>query len=180
MYWRGLAIGSHGLFGKQNLYDCSMRASLIFAGPGVPQGKSSDPFAYLLDIFPTVGDLAKVKSPDGSEGKSLASVMRGDKKQVRESLFTAYRQFERSVRDDRWHLIVYPQINKVQFFDLTNDPHEIKNLAGDPNHAKTIDRLTDMMQDWQKQLGDTQALRSNNPMSAEFDFSKVLPEKKKK
>ena len=78
----GLAIGSHGLFGKQNLYDCSMHAPLIFAGPGIPKGQQSDTLCYLFDIFPTLGDLAKVPGPDGSEGKSLVPAMKGETKAV--------------------------------------------------------------------------------------------------
>ena len=176
----GLAIGSHGLFGKQNLYDHSMHAPLIFAGPGVPQGKQSDAFCYLLDIFPTLGALTGVPGPEGSEGKSLVPVLKAEKKQVRDSIFTAYRQFQRSVRDERWHMIVYPHINKTQLFDLQNDPHEIRDLAGDSAHAKQIERLTGKLKDWQQQLGDTQPLRSQKPLPPEFDFSKVPPEEKKK
>jgi arylsulfatase A-like enzyme len=176
----GLAIGSHGLFGKQNVYDHSMHTPLIFAGPGVPQGKSSDALVYLFDIYPTLGELAGVKGPEGSDGKSLAPVLNGESKGVRDSIFLAYRQFQRSVRDDRYQMIVYPHINKTLLFDLDNDPHELKDLSSDPNHAKTIDRLMGTLQNWQRQLGDTQALRSANPMPAEFDFSKVPPEKKKK
>ncbi len=176
----GLAIGSHGLFGKQNLYNHSMNAPLIFAGPGIPKGQQSNALCYLLDIFPTLGDLAKVPGPDGSEGKSLVPVMKGETKGVRDSLFTAYRQFQRSVRDDRWHLIVYTQINKTQLFDLQNDPHEIKDLVSDPANAKTIERLTGTLKDWQQKLGDKQPLRSDKPLPAEFDFSKVPAEEKKK
>jgi arylsulfatase A-like enzyme len=170
----GLAIGSHGLFGKQNLYDHSMHVPLIFAGPGVPEGRRSDALCYLFDVFPTLGDLAGVPGPDGSEGKSLVRAMKGG--QVRESLFTAYRQFQRAVRDDRWHLIVYPQINKVQLFDLVNDPHEIKDLAGDAAHAKTVERLLGTLKDWQEKLGDKQPLRSEKPVPPEFDFPKTPAE----
>ena len=175
----GLALGSHGLFGKQNLYNHSMNAPLIFAGPGVPQGKQSDAFCYLLDIFPTLGGITGVTGPEGSEGKSLVPIMKGEATEVRDSIFLAYRQFQRSVRDDRWKIIVYTHINKTQLFDLQNDPHEIKDLAGDPAHAKEITRLTDKLKDWQRQLGDKQPLQSEKPMPAEFDFSKVPPEKKK-
>jgi arylsulfatase A-like enzyme len=175
----GLALGSHGLFGKQSVYDHSMRAPLIFAGPGVPNGKQSDALCYLLDIFPTLGELAKVQGPDGSEGRSLIPVMKGEAK-GRDSIFLAYRQFQRAVREDRWKIIVYPHINKTQLFDLQNDPHEIKDLAGDATHAKTIERLTDKLKELQHQLGDKQPLRSEKPMPLEFDFSKVPPEEKKK
>src|SRR5205823_14925494 len=81
----GLAIGSHGLFGKQHLYDHSMHAPLIFAGPGIPRNKQCDALCYLLDIFPTLGELAAVKPPAGSEGKSLAPVLAGKQAAGRDS-----------------------------------------------------------------------------------------------
>jgi arylsulfatase A-like enzyme len=176
----GLAIGSHGLFGKQNLYDHSMRTPMIFAGPGIPRGKTSDAFCYLLDIFPTLGQLAGVSGPKGSDGMSLAPVMKGEVKQVRDSIFLAYRHVQRAVREDRWKIIVYPQINKTQLFDLQNDPHEIKDLAADPAHKKTILRLTDKLKAWQLRLGDKQPLQSETPFPEAFDFKNVPPEKKKK
>ncbi|MSQ93053.1 MAG: DUF4976 domain-containing protein [Gemmataceae bacterium] len=175
----GLALGSHGLFGKQSVYDHSMRAPLIFVGPGVPKGKTSDAFCYLLDIFPTLGALTGVTGPQGSEGKSLVPVMKGETKGVRESIFLAYRHFQRSVREERWKIIVYPQINKTVLFDLENDPHETKDLSADPANAKTIADLTGKLKAWQNQLGDKQPLRSEKPQPVEFDFSKVPAEKKK-
>jgi arylsulfatase A-like enzyme len=173
----GLAIGSHGLFGKQNLYDHSMHPPLIFAGPGIPKGKQTDALCYLLDIFPTLGELAGVAGPPESEGKSLVPVLTGKQTKVRDSLFTAYRNLQRAVRDDRWKLIVYPQVNKVQLFDLQNDPAEMKDLATDKSHAAEVERLTALLKDWQKQVGDTQPLHSDKPQPLEFDFSKVPPEK---
>jgi arylsulfatase A-like enzyme len=157
-----------------------MRTPLIFAGPGIPQNKSSDALVYLFDVYPTLGDLAHVKGPDGNEGKSLAPVMKGETKGVRDTLFLAYRQVQRSVRDERYQLIVYPQINKTQLFDLANDPHELKDLASEPAHAKTVERLTASLRTLQQEFGDKQALCSDNPMPAEFDYSKVPPEKKAK
>src|SRR5262249_12278494 len=80
----GLAIGSHGLFGKQNLYEHSMRSPLIVAGPGVPRGKRADAMCYLMDIFPTLGALAGVTPPDGNEGVSLAPVLEGRRRSGRD------------------------------------------------------------------------------------------------
>jgi arylsulfatase A-like enzyme len=169
----GLAIGSHGLFGKQNLYDHSMHSPLIFAGPGIPKKKQTAALCYLLDIFPTLGALAGVKGPEGSEGKSLVPVLGGKKAAVRDSIFTAYRNLQRAVRDERWKLIVYPQVNKEQLFDLQNDPAERKDLAADGKHDAEVKRLLALLKDWQKQLGDTQALRTNKPQPLEFDFKRI-------
>ncbi|MCH8830321.1 MAG: sulfatase-like hydrolase/transferase, partial [Planctomycetes bacterium] len=72
----GLAMGSHGLMGKQSLYEHSMKSPLIFSGPGIPRGES-DAFAYLFDIYPTVCNIAGVAAPKSVEGKSLLPVITG-------------------------------------------------------------------------------------------------------
>lgn len=170
----GLAIGSHGLFGKQNVYEHSMRAPLILAGPGVPKNKRSEAFTYLLDLFPTLCDLASVKTPSGVEGLSLAPVLTGTQKTRRTALFTAYRNVQRAVRDDRWKLIVYPQINHTQLFDLRNDPAETRDLARDPKFVKQVEKMMTLLKQKQAEAGDTQPLRVAQPQPAAFDFTKVI------
>jgi arylsulfatase A-like enzyme len=163
----GLAIGSHGLMGKQNLYEVGMKAPLVFCGPGVPHGQS-DALVYLYDILPTVCELAEVKIPADEDGKSLAPIIAGKGDRVRDSLFMAYRDVQRAVRDDRWKLIRYPKVDRTQLFDLRNDPDEIHNLAADPAHADRIKQLTHKLQAWQKELGDTAPLVVNNPTDGRF------------
>jgi arylsulfatase A-like enzyme len=163
----GLAIGSHGLFGKQNLYDDSMRTPLIFAGPGVPKGKPTAAMAYLLDIFPTLGALAGVPGPEGSEGISLVPAF-SDPSAGRPTIFTAFAKDQRAVRDDRWKLIVYPRINVTQLFDLASDPAEAHDLAGDPKHAAEVGRLTALLLDRQRHFGDDLPLRSPKPRPRAF------------
>ena len=143
----GLAIGSHGLFGKQNLYDQSMRTPLVFAGPGVPVNKRSDALCYLFDIFPTLGELAHVKAPTGSEGLSLVPVFTDQLPTRRNALYFEYRDVQRAVRDNRWKLIQYPKIDKQQLFDLQTDPHEMHDLSTDPAHADQLARMTKLLAD---------------------------------
>ncbi len=171
----GLAIGSHGLFGKQNLYDHSMHAPLIIGGAGLPQDKRVDGMCYLLDIFPTLGDLCGVEGPQGSEGLSLVPALLGKKRDHREAILTAYAKVQRAVRDDRWKLIVYPQINLTQLFDLQTDPNEMNNLAASPAHAAQLKRMLAMLQQVQKRAGDGLPLTTDKPGPREFDFSKVKP-----
>lgn len=182
---QGIAIGSHGLMGKQNLYEHSMGVPLIFCGPGISKGKSSDAFAYLFDVYPTVCDLVGTNVPAGLEGKSLAPIIQGQTPAVRDTIFLAYKDLQRAVRRGRWKLLCYPQVNKTQLFDLQQDPHETKNLADDPSQAKRIKELMALMVEQQKTFDDTQPLRSENPRPAEIglDFFNNLPtptEKKKK
>jgi arylsulfatase A-like enzyme len=150
----GLCIGSHGLMGKQNLYDCSMRPPLLIAGPGVPAGKKSDALCYLFDLFPTVCDMTGVPIPETVEGKSLLPIIKGEQTKVRDSVFGAYREVQRMVRTERWKLIRYPRINKSQLFDLKADPDELRDLSADPAQAERVKEMAGLLADWQKQLND--------------------------
>lgn len=166
----GLALGSHGLLGKQSLYEHSMRCPLIIAGPGVPAGQSTQAFTYLFDLFPTICTVTGTTRPEKLAGESLQPLWTGAKKQVRDSVFLPFSGLMRSVRDQRWKLTVYPPINHRQLFDLQDDPDEMRDLASEPKHMKEIERLTLLMKSWQTRVGDTQPLTVANPRSKEVNF----------
>jgi arylsulfatase A-like enzyme len=139
----GLAIGRHGLFGKQNLYDHSVRVPLIFAGPGVPQGVRTDAYAYLLDIFPTLCELTGCPRPESVEGESLVAAMGDSTEKVRDELYLAYERLHRGIRT-RTHKLIECQVAGVrhtQLFDLEKDPHEVEDLAGNPRQADKVAAL---------------------------------------
>ncbi len=167
----GLALGSHGLLGKQSLYEHSQRVPLIVAGPGIPSGQATRAFTYLMDIFPTLAGLAGVAVPADLDGQDLAPLWRGERQQVRDSVFLAFTDRMRSVRDERYKLIRYPQIDYTQLFDLENDPDEMHNLAGDPDQAERIARMTELLKEWQKKAGDTQPLTVEELKSKEIDLT---------
>ena len=157
----GLAVGQHGLFGKQNLYAHSIRVPSIFAGPGIPQGTTVDALTYLYDVFPTVCDLTSVACPDTTEGVSLVPLMEGCVDQVRETVFAAYKDIHRTVSDGRWKLIRYyvsEETGKgtdfLQLFDLEQDPWETNNLAELPEYADRIRSLAADMKVWQNETDD--------------------------
>ncbi len=179
---QGIAIGSHGLMGKQNLYEHSMGVPLIFSGPGIPKGRLSEAFVYLFDLYPTVCELAGAKVPEELDGKSLAPIIQGKTENVRDTIFLAYKDLQRAVRRGRWKLLVYPQINKIQLFDLQEDPHETKNLADDPSEAARIKELLAVMREQQKLFADAQPLMSENPKPGDIslEFFNNLPADNKK
>ncbi|MGM9507507.1 sulfatase-like hydrolase/transferase [Larkinella sp. GY13] len=165
----GLAVGSHGLLGKQNLYEHSMRVPLIMSHPALPQNRRVDALAYLADIFPTVTDFLGLPVPATVESQSLLPFVKETKKTGRESVYYAYRDFQRAVRTrDNWKLIKY-NVNRqetTQLFDLNKDPYEVNNLADNPVFApkkkmletrlisemKTYHDFLDLSQpDWGKQ-----------------------------
>ena len=151
----GLAVGQHGLMGKQNLYEHSVRVPLIFAGPGIPAGKRIDALSYLHEVFASTCQLAGVPVPKTVESRSLVALLTGRNGPARDSIFGAYKGLQRMVRDRRWKLIRYPRAGKTQLFDLQSDPWETKDLAGDPEHAQRIGRLNALLRKWQKAVGDT-------------------------
>ena len=164
----GLAVGSHGLFGKQNLYEHSMGAPLVFAGPGVPQG-SSDAFAYLYDIFPTVCELSDVKSPQGIDGQSLGRVISGDEDAVRDTVFLSYEQGQRAVRRDDWKLYRFPLVNHTLLFNLRDDPDELHDLS--TQQPQKVDEMMKLLAAQQKYFDDPHPHTSAKPGVAEIDLS---------
>lgn len=168
----GLAVGSHGLLGKQNLYEHSMKAPLVVTGPGIPHG-TSDALVYLHDLFPTLADVAGLTSPADIDGKNLAPIWQGTRAGVRETLFTTYEDKVRAVRDGRWKLIRYPRIHHTQLFDLRHDPYELHNLADDPAQQVRVDSMMVLLETWQQRTGDPHPLTSDERLPMTFDFSTV-------
>jgi arylsulfatase A-like enzyme len=167
----GLAVGSHGLLGKQSVYEHSMRCPLVFVGQNIPEGGSTQALTYLFDIYPTVCDILGIETPDGLAGDSLRAIWSGEKDSVRDSMFLAYRNIMRAVGDGRWKLIRYPHINHTQLFDLEADPHELNNLAAEPVQAHRVEKMLDQMRKWQQQIGDPQALSTDKPKPFKIDLT---------
>jgi arylsulfatase A-like enzyme len=160
----GLAIGSHGLFGKQNVYDHSSRIPLIITGPGIPKSGRSDAMVYGFDVFPSLCELLKIDPPKSIEGKSFAGVINGSDKQVRDSAFHAYIHREKdktvgaqhAVTDGRWKYIRYDVRGKtrIQLFDVSADPDEVHDLSTDATASKELPGLAALLDKWQKDLAE--------------------------
>jgi len=174
----GLALGSHGLLGKQNVFEHSMRVPLIFVGPGIPQGKSTQAFSYLLDVYPTLCDLIGIPRPADLEGESLRPLWEGKKDRVRDSVFLPFIDIQRAVRDERWKLICYLKISHMQLFDLQTDPDEKTNLIDRPESAEHVQRLLRLMIQWQAKVGDTLQLPTENkpPEAVDLKGRKRVPD----
>ncbi len=167
----GLAIGSHGLLGKQNLYEHSMKVPLIISGPGIPEGRVSGALVYLYDLFPTLSSLCVLPQTDGVDGKDITPVIKGSAEAVRNSLFTVYRNTVRAVRTDEWKLIRYPQRDYNQLFNLKQDPLELNNLAYKPENQPKVKELLGSLIKWQAETGDTAVLTSKTILPMEYDPS---------
>jgi len=164
----GVARGGHGLIGKQNLYEESIRVPLVICGPGIPEGRRSNAMCYLIDLLPTIGAMCGVTAPSTSEGISFASSLTDPERPAREHLMFAYRDVQRGYRNDRWKLIRYPKVNKTQLFDLNADPYELNDLAGRSEFAGRTAILIDDLQHEMTRLGDRCRLTVAHPEPAEW------------
>ncbi len=128
----GIAVGRHGLMGKQNLYEHTWRVPLIVRGPGIKPGSEASGYTYLLDVLPTLCDLAGIEIPDVVEGKSFRSVLEGKASRIRDVLYGVYsggtKPGMRSIKTNGWKLIKYDvldgQVRETQLFNLHENPHE--------------------------------------------------------
>ena len=155
----GLAVGHHGLFGKQNMYDHSLRVPLLIAGPGVRPNVVEAP-VYLQDVMATSLDLAGVEKPAHVEFQSLLPLVRGEAQQgTADPVYGAYLELQRAVVADGMKLIAYPKAKVLRLYDLQKDPEERHDLAGDPAQAAVLRRMFTRLLETQARMGDSLDLK---------------------
>jgi arylsulfatase A-like enzyme len=152
----GLALGSHGLLGKQNLYEPSIRVPLLLSGPGVPAGCVSQNLAYSFDLYATLAGLAGIATPAGLDSRPLLAAGGQPCATGRDEHFALYKDCQRMASDGRWKLIRYRvgTTERLQLFDLERDSDERNDLSGESAHQETIGRLLASLSKWQRNVGD--------------------------
>ena len=151
----GLSVGSHGLRGKQSMYEHTIGVPLLMSGPGIPTGERRVAQCYLRDLFPTLADLAGLDGPgDRIDGRSLGPVLRGEQSEIHPFVIGYFRNFQRMIRDGDWKYIEYPAVEVRQLFNLADDPHELRNLAEDAKLAGRRKDLAAKLHGWLKDSGD--------------------------
>lgn len=157
----GLAMGEHGLMGKQSLYDHSIRIPMIFSGKGIPKGKTNDSPIYLNSLFATTCELAGLTPPDSVAYRSIAPLVLNPDEYRPAPIYGAYyngranEHYCRMVRTEQYKLIVYPMAGEVQLFDLQTDPWEKNNLAGEEKYQPVVKEMMKQLTQAQQVHGDT-------------------------
>ena len=159
----GLAVGHHGLVGKQNLFDHSVRVPLMVTGPGIPKDRKINTPVYLQDIMPSSLELAGVRRPEHVQFRSLMPIISGKRPKSYDAVYGAYLGVQRMVIQGDHKLLLYPACEKVLLFDLKNDPDEMKDLAGSGESKPIIKRLFARLLELQKETGDTLDLKAAYP-----------------
>lgn len=167
----GLAVGNHGLLGKQNIYDeDGVHVPFILAG-GVlkKKGIRLKSLSYIHDIFPTICELAGIDIPASVSGKSLVPAIQDEPWNERTYTYHAYRQFQRAYRKGDFKLIEYVRARDArktsgeflagsrvtQLFNIKEDPWEVRDLSFFPNYRATLADLQAQMRKVAKDLKDS-------------------------
>jgi arylsulfatase A-like enzyme len=148
----GYLLGEHGLWQKRALFEESARVPLVIAAPGNrAAGKASSRPAELVDLYPTLADLAGLPAPEGVEGVSLAPALDDPTAATKPGAVTqtvlgggrgvgqvpGY-----SVRTERSRYTEWDAGRAgTELYDHETDPKEYRNLANDPDHAGTVAEL---------------------------------------
>jgi arylsulfatase A-like enzyme len=164
----GLSVGHHGLMGKQNMFDHSVRVPLIVAGPGIPKGEKRDQQVYLQDIMATTYQLAGIQKPAYVYFNSMLPMIKDkEAKTVYPEIYGGYMNLQRMVRTDQYKLIVYPSGPKILLFDLKKDPQEMRDVSGYADYQLTLVEMKARLMRQQKELDDT------------LDLTKILKQHEK-
>jgi choline-sulfatase len=159
----GLAVGRHGLMGKQNMFDHSVRVPLMVVGPDVPKNTKIDARVYLQDVMATSLELSGSKKPEYVQFESLLPLINGETDRGRDAIYGAYLQGQRMVTYGDYKMILYPSISKAILYNIAKDPQELNDLAGQKSHQPTLSKLFAKLMELQQETGD------------ELDLTKTFP-----
>ncbi|CAA6678858.1 MULTISPECIES: sulfatase [unclassified Lentimonas] len=154
VFWgdHGWHLGDHGIWCKHTNYEQATRVPLIITMPGASQQITTMP-AELVDLFPTLCDLAGLPKPENLDGISLAPTITDQDQKVRS---IALSQFPRgskmgyALRSERFRFVAWYETGKnsgaqkgdtitaTELYDYQVDPLETRNLVNDPQYAKVV------------------------------------------
>lgn len=160
VFWsdHGYHFGEHGLIMKQSLFEESARVPLIITAPGARgNGRPSARTVELVDLYPTLAELAGLQPPSDLSGASLVSLLDNPEAEWSKPAFTQVWRGKfsgHSVRTERWRYTEWDNGRAgKQLYDHADDPHEMQNLAGDPGYADVEAQLAAMMRkNWENEF----------------------------
>lgn len=167
----GFHLGEHGgMWRKQSQFEESTRVPLIVRTPGVAGGATSTGLVELVDLYPTLADLAGLPSPPGLEGTSFRPLLENPARDWKSAIFSRSDRFTRtdrqhltaglSVRTARYRYTEWTPVSggnqvETELYDLETDPREFDNLSRDPDHAALKARLARKLEvGWKAALPD--------------------------
>jgi iduronate 2-sulfatase len=137
----GYHLGEHGFWQKSNLHEEVLRVPLILSVPGVDSGRSES-IVELVDLYPTLSELAGLPIPDAVQGTSLIPILKDHRAVVKPGALSFNKGH--SLRAPGWHYMLYND-GSEELYDMTGDPHEFVNLANSAEHAEVAGRMRETL-----------------------------------
>lgn len=142
----GYLIGEHEMHKKSKLWEEAIHVPLLISGPGITGGKTCDQFVELIDLYPTLSELAGLPADPGTQGLSLCGLLAAPSSRrpaKPDALIQVSKGF--GLRSGKWAYMWYPRSKKdpeaAMLYDMEADPKQFTNLASDPAHAPTVQKL---------------------------------------
>ncbi len=164
---QGFYMGEHGWFDKRFMYEESFRTPLLISYPKeIKPGTKIDAMVQNIDFAPTFLDYAGVQVPKDMQGLSFRKLVSGEKTELRDAIYYTYYEYPAEhmvkrhygVRTDRYKLIhFYYDIDEWELYDLEKDPHEMKNVYGDPKYVEIQKMMHKRLKEIRKEYGDSDA-----------------------
>ncbi|MCA9013128.1 MAG: sulfatase [Planctomycetaceae bacterium] len=158
MLWgdHGWNLGEHTLWCKHSCFEVSMRVPLIVHAPGISPG-STQGLTELVDMYPTLCDLAGIPLPDHLQGDSLVPLLRDPKRQWKSAAYGRFRQGN-TVRTEQFRYTQYTNntghILSQMLYNHVADPGENTNIAVDKDNASISETHSVLLSDLKLQSGD--------------------------
>ncbi|MEO0475167.1 MAG: sulfatase-like hydrolase/transferase [Planctomycetota bacterium] len=160
----GLAVGHHGLLGKQNMYDHSLRVPFILNGPGIEKGKEINAGIYFQDIMPTTLEWAGIKDkPEHVDFKSLNPLLKNETAEHYPAIYGGYREGQRAITHEGYKLILYPKVSVARLYHLAKDHEETTDLADKPTSKPIMKKLFAKLLELQVDVRDELDLKAVYP-----------------
>ena len=146
----GWHLGEHSAWGKMTNYEIATRVPFIIANPRREAGRTKS-FAELLDLYPTLCELAGLDAPKHIEGKSLVPILDDPSALVRNYAHSQYSRFKekymgRAIRTERFRYVAWVEqatgeVVERELYDHKNDPDETRNVMGDPRFSEAVSEM---------------------------------------
>lgn len=148
----GYMIGEHSMHKKSKLWEEAIHVPLMISVPGWEGGTRCDEFVELVDLYPTIAELAGLPADPGAQGLTLTGLMK-DPTSKREEKSDAYIQVSKGhgLRTGKWAFMWYPKSKKdkeaFMLYDMEKDPKQFNNLAMNPEYAAVMGELKERLEE---------------------------------
>ena len=171
----GYKLGDHNSWGKMTNYNIDLRVPIIIRYPGQPnRGAQTEGITELVDLFPTICDIADVDIPDYMQGTSLVPLIEEPKRKWKTAAFSQFhrrpkvsadgqRYMGYSINTDKHHYIEWyswdhkkglrGELKNTELYHRINDPNEMVNIANDDSQVRIVEDLSNRLAaGWQAAL----------------------------